>query len=358
MGFPLTKKAECDVKFYVTMRSDVAWIFIRVSIMTYPKSNYRLIRKRLFENSFRLMAFAKSFSAYQQAANNRCEKINNIPYLPDGNKAHRLDIYRPNSGGGPLPVMMYIHGGGFTMCSKDTHRGIALAYADHGHVVFNVNYRLSPKYKFPAAMEDISCAYRWIADNARQYGGDPERMVVGGESAGGNLTLSLALSCCVRMDEPAARMIWDAGIVPRVIMVLCGMLQVSDPYRLRKVCPPINLFSRALDLAIARDVSRAYLGRTYKNSDPNRKLADPLLILESNATPARPFPTVYAMCGTHDILLDDTRRLEKNLNKKGLRNVVRYFPKQGHAFHLLGLSPQAMIFWRENLAFLAREFKI
>jgi acetyl esterase len=304
------------------------------------------------------MAFAKSFSDYQQAAGKRCEKIRNISYLPDGKEAHRLDIYRPKSGGGGLPVMMYIHGGGFTMCSKDTHRGIALAYADHGYVVFNINYRLSPKYKFPAAMEDISYAYRWIIENASQYGGDPERMVVGGESAGGNLTLSLAISSCFKRDEPVARVIWEAGVAPRVVMVLCGMLQVSDPHRLRKVCPPLNVFSRALDFTIARDVSRAYLGHTYKNPDPGRILADPLLILETDGLPSRPFPTVYAMCGTHDILLDDTRRLEKALNDKGLNSVIRYFPKQGHAFHLLGLSPQAMIFWRENLTFLAREFKI
>ncbi|MEZ4566278.1 MAG: alpha/beta hydrolase [Desulfobacterales bacterium] len=64
--------------------------------------------------------------------------------MPDGGYAHQLDIYRPLDMGLPRPVIMYIHGGGFTMCSKDTHQGIALAYADHGYVVFNINYRLPP----------------------------------------------------------------------------------------------------------------------------------------------------------------------------------------------------------------------
>jgi acetyl esterase len=252
-----------------------------------------------------------------------------------------------------LPVMMYIHGGGFTMCSKETHRGVALTYADNGHVVFNLNYRLSPKYKYPAALEDAGHAYDWIVRHAHEYGGDPHRMVVAGESAGGNLTLALAIACCYRTKEPAAQAIWDAGVVPRVIMVLCGMLQVSNPNHLRSVCPPINIFSKRLDLTIARDVSRAYLGRTYRTPDPERALADPLLVLETGGDPDRPFPLTYAMCGTHDILFDDTRRLEKALKKNNIPNVVRYFPKQGHAFHLVGLSRDARIFWRENLKFLS-----
>ena len=138
-------------------------------------------------------------------------------------------------------------------------------------------------------------------------------------------------------------------------MVMCGMLQASNPYRLKRLCPPINPFSKALDLTIARDVSRAYLGRTYRTPDPDRILADPLMVMESDALPSRKFPITYAMCGDHDILLDDTNRLEKAMFKKGLPHIARYFPKQGHAFHLLGLSRQANIFWRENLAFLKKE---
>jgi acetyl esterase len=319
------------------------------------KQKFRQMRKRLFENSFLLIAWAKEFSDYQQAARKRCKIHQDIAYLPDGKKAHRLDIFRPGVSGRNLPVMMYIHGGGFTMCSKEPHLGIGLAYADNGHVVFNVNYRLSPKHKFPAALEDVGHAFGWIVQNARQYGGDPDRMIVAGESAGGNLTLALAICCCFQREEPVARMIWDIGVVPQVIMALCGMLQVSMPYRLKKVCPSINLFSKALDLTIARDVSRAYLGRAYKTPDPGRALADPLLVMESDAAPSRNFPLTYAMCGDHDILFDDTRRLEKALIQKNLPHIVRYFPKQGHAFHLLGLSRQAGIFWRENLAFLKKE---
>lgn len=309
----------------------------------------------MFDNSIQFLAFMQRFSPYQRAAKRRCDQILDVSYLPDGKKAHRLDIYRPKQRRSLLPVLMYIHGGGFTMCSKDTHRGIGLIYADRGHVVFNINYRLAPKYHYPAAVEDTAAAYQWIIDNAAIYGGDPSRIIVGGESAGGNLALALAVSACFRRDEPAARMIWNTGVVPRIIMVLCGMLQVSDPRRLKSAGPPINTLAGTFARNIARDVSRAYLGRGYRTPRPETALADPLLVMESDARPDRPMPTTYAMVGTHDILLDDTRRLEKALDQREIRNVVRYYPNEGHAFHLLGTTPQALDFWRDNLTFLNRE---
>jgi acetyl esterase len=324
--------------------------------MTYARSHYKNIRRHLFNQSFRVFSFAKSFSAYQRSAKRHCDIIRNLPYRPTTDPAHTLDIYLPENPAPQRLVIMYIHGGGFTMCSKDTHQGVALAYANNGYIVLNMNYRLAPKYRYPAAVEDVAYAWQWITNNISRYGGDPERIIVAGESAGGNLTLALAAACCFRMDEPVAKRIWNMERVPKGIMVLCGMLQVSDPQHLKTVCPHKNRISQKLDLTIARDVSRAYLGSAYKKFHPDRLLADPLLIIESERKQQRLFPVTYAMAGTHDILLDDTRRLEKALIQKNIPNTVSYFPGQGHAFHLLGLGDQAKIFWQENLAFLASKF--
>ncbi len=321
--------------------------------MTRPSFNYKKIRRNFFDQGIRLFSRAKSYSDYQRSARKRCRIIRNISYVPDGGYAHQLDIYCPLDMGLPRPVIMYIHGGGFTMCSKDTHQGIALAYADHGYVVFNINYRLAPRHRYPAALEDTAAAYQWIVSNAHEFGGNPDQLIIAGESAGGNLTLALAAGCCFKLDDPVAKFIRNIGVVPYCIMVFCGMLQVSAPHRLRSLCPPINPISRKINASIARDVSRAYLGSGYRQFDPKRMLADPLNVLESELSLDRLFPETYAMAGTHDILLDDTRRLETALTKRSIPNKVSYFPGQGHAFHLLGISRQALIFWRENLAFLA-----
>ena len=109
--------------------------------------NYKQIRRYVFNQSFRLLSLAKSRSDFQRKAKKNCHIIRNISYLPDGGYARQLDIYRPKKIASPRPVIMYIHGGGFSMCSKDTHQGVALAYAANGYVVFNINYRLSPKYR-------------------------------------------------------------------------------------------------------------------------------------------------------------------------------------------------------------------
>lgn len=313
---------------------------------------FRQTRRALFGNAFRLLARVHDFSKVQQAAAGRYDRIADISYEKDGSPDHLLDIYRPKHMDQPLPVILYIHGGGFVMCDKDTHRGIGLIYADNGHVVFNVNYRLAPRHPYPAALADVGKAYAWVVENAARYGGDPERIIIAGESAGGNLTLALAAASCFRMAAPEARPIWDVGVVPSIIMVMCGYLQVSDPYRFSRVCPPINPFSKSLDLQIARDVSMAYLGCNYRWPHPDRILADPLLVMESGDMTSRPFPLVYAMAGASDIIVDDTRRLEQALKKRGVRHAVRYFPRQGHAFHLLGISRQADLFWRDNLDFI------
>jgi len=320
----------------------------------FPSKSTRL-RHRIFSRAFEALAFAGSFSPALRAAARRCEIIKNVPYAPDGKPAHRMDVFRPARQQSLRPVIMYVHGGGFTMCSKDTHQGIGQIYAANGYVVFNVNYRLAPKYKYPAAIEDVALAWQWIIENAKTYGGDPERIIVGGESAGGNLTLALGIAACFKRDEPAAQIIWETNVVPKALLVLCGMLQVSDPAHLIPVCPRINRFSRKLDQQIARDVSRAYLGSDYKTPLSSHHLADPLLIMESEALPDRPFPITYTMAGTHDILHSHTRRLETALSQRYIPHMARYFPKQGHAFHLLGLSTQAGIYWREHLAFLKRE---
>jgi acetyl esterase len=107
---------------------------------------------------------------------------------PAGDIAVR--VYRPasSSSAGPLPLVVYFHGGGWVIGSIDSHDPICHQLATGvPAVVVSVDYRLAPEAPFPAAVDDALAATAWVADHAGELGGDPRRLVVAGDSAGGNL---------------------------------------------------------------------------------------------------------------------------------------------------------------------------
>lgn len=104
-----------------------------------------------------------------------------------------IRIYTPN-GNGPFPVVVYYHGGGWVIATMDTYDSSARALANAaGAVVVSVEYRKAPEFKFPAAHEDAYAAYHWALKHANDIHGDPSKVAVAGESAGGNLAAAVAL---------------------------------------------------------------------------------------------------------------------------------------------------------------------
>src|SRR5262245_48129262 len=102
-------------------------------------------------------------------------------------------VYRP-SAAQDLPALVYFHGGGFVICNLDTHDRLCRMLANaSGCVVVSVDYRLAPEHKFPAAAEDAYSATRYVAEHASEFGIDPSRIAVGGDSAGANLATVVAL---------------------------------------------------------------------------------------------------------------------------------------------------------------------
>ena len=123
----------------------------------------------------------------------------------------RLRLYRP-AGSGPFPILVFFHGGGWIRGSLDTHDGLCRSLANRAAcLVLSVDYRLSPEVRFPAAVEDCFAATRWVADQAAALDGDPSRIAVGGDSAGGNLAAVVTL---LARDRGGPALLYQALIYP------------------------------------------------------------------------------------------------------------------------------------------------
>ncbi|MGH3969162.1 MAG: alpha/beta hydrolase [Mycobacterium sp.] len=108
--------------------------------------------------------------------------------------AIQVRIYRPASTAGVPPILVYAHGGGFVFCDLDSHDGLCRTLTNLiPAVVVSAAYRLAPEHRWPAAAEDVYAAAQWAARNTDALGGDASRIVVGGDSAGGNLAAVMAL---------------------------------------------------------------------------------------------------------------------------------------------------------------------
>ena len=183
-------------------------------------------------NILRLIALALILAGPVFAADPVITERVDIPYreaaapVDDYAAQHcRLDLYLPSSPVKDFPILVWFHGGGLSGGDKAAapEQAAARRLAAHGIAVASVNYRLSPKVKFPAYLEDSAAAVRWIADHATTLGANPKKLYVGGYSAGGYLTAMLAL------DEHFLR---DAGVTD-IAGFVCMSGQMTTHFTVR-----------------------------------------------------------------------------------------------------------------------------
>jgi acetyl esterase len=129
-----------------------------------------------------------------------------------GQNSITIRCYTPIETDEPLPVTVWLHGGGFVVGSLDSYDAVCRQLAKRaGCLVVAVDYRLAPEHRFPAAVEDCFAALRWVAENAAELGGDPARIAIAGDSAGGNLA---AVSTILARDAGLAQPIFQLLIYP------------------------------------------------------------------------------------------------------------------------------------------------
>lgn len=210
-----------------------------------------------------------------------------------------------------LPVLVYFHGGGFVLCDLDSHDSCCRRLANGiGAVVVSVDYRLAPESPFPAAVDDAWAATRWVADHLAELGGDPARLVVAGDSAGGNLAAVVAMLARDRGGPPIA---FQLLIYP-----------VVDQRRKQAPAPGARRApSGTLTAAHMQWFTEQYLGRDGDRADP---LASPILGDLTRLPPA------HVVTGALDPLCAEGEEYARRLAAAGIPVTVRRYEYGFHGF--------------------------
>jgi acetyl esterase/lipase len=233
--------------------------------------------------------------------------------IPGPAGALPVRIYTPD-GAGPFPVVVYYHGGGWVIASKEVYDGGARGIAKAANaVVVSVDYRLAPEHKFPAQHDDALATYRWAVQNAASIKGDPLRIALTGESAGGNLAVATAV---------AAR---DASLpMPKAVISVYPIAQ------------PDTMTASYVENANAKPLSRAMMGWFAKHTARTpADLQDPRInLVKANLTGLPPVTIINAQI---DPLRDDGAMLEQALKAANVSVERRLYNGVTHEFFGMGV---------------------
>ncbi|WP_438019993.1 alpha/beta hydrolase [Sorangium sp. So ce315] len=243
-------------------------------------------------------------------------------------------IYWPaGAAAGALPILVYFHGGGWVLCNLDTHDGVCRSLTNlAGCITVAVDYRLAPEHRFPEPLRDCLAAVRWVADNAERLGGDPARIAVAGDSAGGNLAAAVAV---------ASRQHGGPGLVHQVLFY-----------------PALDA---RCDMPSCRSLSEGYMltaaemrwyWDTYLVSDADREnpLACPLRAGDLGGLPA-----ATVITAEYDPLRDEGEMYAARLQEAGVPVRLRRFDGVLHGFVLvaplidLAQGKEALFFASDSL---------
>jgi acetyl esterase len=225
-------------------------------------------------------------------------------------------VYTPKAlrlSNGLAPCLVFFHGGGWVIGDLDSHDVACRKLADEGELmVISVDYRLAPEHKFPAAVDDAIAATKWIADNARQLGVDASRLMVGGDSAGGNLAAVVAI---------AARDGNGPDIAGQVLIYPATDFAMTHPSHSE---PETSIL---LTHTVIKWFSNHYLG----DADGADWRASP-----ARAKTLAGLPPAYLLTAGADPLRDEGNEYAQRLKQAGVAVTYRTFPGQFHGFFTMG----------------------
>ncbi len=260
-------------------------------------------------------------------------RFDDIAYGPDP-KWQVLDVYRPRSLEGPLPVIVSVHGGGWVYGDKERYQYYCMSLAQEGFAVVNFTYRLAPGHKYPAALEDTALVFAWVLANAEEYGFRREAVFGVGDSAGAQI---LGLFSCLCVNPAMGESLpfrAPAGFVPRAVALNCGVYRVE------------------------MEGSRGMNGRLMRDFLPGKGTAEELrqISVLEHLTPD--FPPAFVMTAEGDFLAEQAQPLARALEALGVPAEYHYYGDPdhvlGHVFHCNIRLPEAGQCNRDECAFFRR----
>lgn len=253
---------------------------------------------------------------YPAAVTQSCD----ISYGPYG-KENLLDVYRPETKG-TYPIIVNVHGGGYVYGSKEVYKRYCMDLARRGFIVVNLNYRLAPKWKFPAPLEDVHRVMLWISKNGHSLHGDLGSTFMVGDSAGAQLVSQYA----AMWTSPAYMALFDlhrqdSPICLRAVGLNCGMYD-----------------ARRQALGPRSGISLDYLGRKLSADDPR---LDVLSAITAD------FPPAHITTACHDFLRGAAQPMYDLMQAKGIPCQIDCYGSEddrsvGHVFHINILTEDAI----------------
>ncbi|KRO96678.1 MAG: hypothetical protein ABS24_07560 [SAR92 bacterium BACL26 MAG-121220-bin70] len=241
-------------------------------------------------------------------------------------------VYRPGNQTEELPVLLWIHGGGFCFGSMEGDDYWVRRMTDSvGCVVVSVDYRLAPEYPFPAPLNDCYAALLWVANNSKLLSVDRSRIGVGGISAGGGLAAALALMARDKVEVPV---IFQA--------LLCPMIDNTSTSDSSYSITDKRIWNRNSNL----QGWMHYLARSdssERQAFPASKYAAP-----THASDLHGLPSAYIGVGSVDLFVDENRDYSERLNAAGVTSQLKVFNGGFHAFEFYVPDAQISCFARET----------
>lgn len=262
--------------------------------------------------------------------------VRDVPYA-GAHRLQRLDVTVPYAEP-PLPILVYIHGGGWMNGDKRTYRRICASYAQAGFLVCNINYRLTPQYDYTAVVRDVASAVYWAHGNGSRYGGDPSRMFIAGDSAGAQLSSWYAAA----LRDPALPEATGIGdMVPAES--LKGLLLFYGAYDMETML--------TTGFPFARTFYASCFGKGADTGGRMAGIASPLRHLTSD------YPPSFISCGGNDPFLPESRAFSAALEGLGVPHRDLYLMKPeyrrvNHGYLSMRFFEPSRVGMRESIGFL------